>query len=510
MTRKPIMKATENGMALVLVAGLMVVFLLFAGLAIDAGRAFIVKAQLTKAVDGAALSAARALGSTSSSNPEKDEAIRIFRANFPSGYMGVSSVTNPATDPNFFRKDYDAQTGSNIITIRAAATLPMTFMRLANFQEITVSGGGQAKRRLVDLSIAIDCSGSISGDWTSVRNAARRFINSFDGNYDRLSVTLFSDGAHVSYLMPSSRGFNKTQAMNAVPTSLPGGSTSMAEGLYRAWDELRSVPVASQAGLRVLVLFTDGTPNGVSGNFAWTAKPGAGTVYTGKSLNTNDFPDIGPYGSNQPSFFGLSNLDCTTDAPNCFQYPYTHGTRPLISSTGQVQSSRWDSPTALPAIQRLPATSTHANHRSSGIPTTFPLQTNTLTVDGVAQSTARGLRTVSGYYPTDIRNLNNAARNLVEIIANAARSENIPAPANPPPYPIRIYTIGMGSILNYDLGARGETSASILKRIANDPDQAPLDHISMQMEGKYYWAQTAADVDAVFMALRSEIIRLSQ
>jgi hypothetical protein len=113
-------------------------------------------------------------------------------------------------------------------------------------------------------------------------------------------------------------------------------------------------------------------------------------------------------------------------------------------------------------------------------------------------------------YPTQIWNLNNAARNLVEIIANAARSENIPPPASPPPYPIRIYTIGMGSILNYNLGTIPETSASILKRIANDPLQAASDHNSTQMDGKYYWAQTAADIDAVFVALRSEIIRLSQ
>ena len=84
-------------MALILVAGLLVLLLLFIGLAIDLGRAYLVKAQLTKAVDGAALAAARALSTTST--PERDEAIRIFRANFPSRLLGTSSVTDPDHRP---------------------------------------------------------------------------------------------------------------------------------------------------------------------------------------------------------------------------------------------------------------------------------------------------------------------------------------------------------------------------------------------------------------------------
>ena len=58
--------------------------------------------------------------------------------------------------------------------------------------------------------------------------------------------------------MPSSRGFNKSGLVNDVPSSLPGGSTNMVEGLYRGWDELRSVPTGTQSGLRIIVLFTDG------------------------------------------------------------------------------------------------------------------------------------------------------------------------------------------------------------------------------------------------------------
>jgi hypothetical protein len=104
----------------------------------------------------------------------------------------------------------------------------------------------------------------------------------------------------------------------------------------------------------------------------------------------------------------------------------------------------------------------------------------------------------------DVWNINTSARNLVEIISNAARSD---AAGD---YPIRIYTIGMGELVRYQLGTMpgGETSESILMRIANDarsPDRNPA-----QLEGKYYFAQTEADVSAAFQSLQNQIIRLTK
>ena len=65
--------------------------------------------------------------------------------------------------------------------------------------------------------------------------------------------------------MPAGRGFDKARVMADIPNTLPGGSTTMVEGLYRGWDELRSVPNGQQSGLRVIVLFTDGASNSVPG-----------------------------------------------------------------------------------------------------------------------------------------------------------------------------------------------------------------------------------------------------
>ena len=136
--------------------------------------------------------------------------------------------------------------------------------------------------------------------------------------------------------------------------------------------------------------------------------------------------------------------------------------------------------------------------------TNFPLQSASLRVNGVAQSSTRGLRNknlANSRYPADVFNINNSARNLVEIIANEARSDG-------GDYRIRIYTLGMGELVRYNLGTRPETSESILKRMANDPSSP--DYNKDQLAGAYYFARTKDDIGPAFQALQNQIIRLSK
>ena len=433
--------SSDKGVVLAHLAVILSVLMLVSGVAVDTGRAYVVKAQLTKAVDGAALGAARMLNG----GDPKGSAARIFAANFPDGYMGITSVTNPATDPNFFKLETIPATGVNVVTIKATATLPTTFMRVANFDEVTVSSAGEATRRMVDLSLVLDVSSSIGWRWPAVRDAARTFINAFDKNSDRLALVTFGNGARVIDEMPSSRGFNKAKVIADVPETLPGGSTNMVEGLYRGWDELRTVAPGQQSGLRVIVLFTDGASNSVPGNYE-------AALGNAKGFRTYDFPKRSPDPDGQtwntPNLVGL--FDTETGAQS-----------PAYSKT-----VAWNSTDTIPQVPYLPSTSWHTHRRSSGIPTSFPLQVSTLEVNGVPQSGVRGLRNqhpITGRYPADVWNTNNAARNLVEIIANAARNDA-------GDYRIRIYTIGMGELVRYMLGTVPETSESMLMRLANDKD----------------------------------------
>lgn len=491
MTRQGPNFSSERGFALIYMSLILTALLLFSGLAIDTGRAYVVKAQLSKAVDGAALGAARNLNS----GDPKGEASRIFKANFPLGYMGTTAVTDPATDAGFFKLQTIQSSGVNVITVTASATMPTTFMSLANFKDVTVSSSGEATRRMVDLSLVLDVSSSIGLRWGAVRDAARTFVESFDAKSDRLAFITYSNGAKVVDAMPSGRGFDKSRVVSDIPNTLPGGSTAMVEGLYRGWDELRSVPTGQQSSLRVIVLFTDGASNSVPG--IYDVRPGVAN-----GLRTFDFPKQTPDPDNQtwnnPTIAGLYDTQTgLTDTANSPAY--------------SMQVTRWDLPQTLATdgpkvagMGYLPLTSFHGHRRSAGIPSTFPLQTSSLTVNGVPQSTKRGLRNqhaTTKRYPADVWNINNAARNLVEIIADAARKDT-------GDYRIRIYTIGMGELVRYNLGTIGEKSEDILMRVANDA-RSP-DFNANQLEGKYYFAQTEADVGPAFQALQSQIVRLTK
>ena len=88
----------DKGFTLTYMAVILTGLCLFTGLAVDSGRGYVVKAQLTKAVDGAALGAARALNS----GDARAEAVRIFKANFPPGYMGTNTSPDPTVSGKLF------------------------------------------------------------------------------------------------------------------------------------------------------------------------------------------------------------------------------------------------------------------------------------------------------------------------------------------------------------------------------------------------------------------------
>jgi hypothetical protein len=271
----------------------------------------------------------------------------------------------------------------------------------------------------------------------------------------------------------------------------------MAEGLYRGWDEVRWVSSGTQSGLRVIVLFTDGSANGVPGDWDGTG--------ISKSVSTSDFPQRSPdpdnITTNTPGIQGLYDAESGNQNPTLTMSGCTY-TGTYVDRTGAACPTPSGS---LTAMSWLPLASLHSHHRSGGIPTTFPFQTNAINVDGAAQSSRRPLvdfNTGTGRYPAHARNIRNAATNLVEIIANAARSDM------DGDYPIRIYTIGMGNLVQLLLGSRPESSESVLMRVANDK-RSP-DYNSAQREGKYYFAQTEADVGPAFQALQSQIVRLSK
>jgi len=473
---------SQRGTAFAYIGIAMFALVGFTGLAVDLGRGYVIKANLSKAVDAAALAAARGIGEGESA--ARALANNIFNVNFPNGYLGVTSVQNP---PQIAFSDASDQ--SSVITVSSRAVMPTTFMQIAGFAELGIAAQSQATRRLVDLSFVVDHSNSLASDYDQVKAAAEQFVSYFDADKDRVALMMFATNTIVmDPINTGGRGFNKSSLLNHISGSTTGVfSTATAEGLYAGWDQLRSVPSSSQAPLRVIVLFTDGAPNTFSGQFM--VKPchncaGALVPATG-ALFTSDYPAADGQG---PAVTGV----CQTYGTLSDTFPhyvsptnsnYTSGRNPNL------QFVNLDIPS-------MPLTSFHPTHVSSGIPTAFNLYDSSL-------SGQRWLIGGTGTdYPDHVQNANNASRNLAEIIANAARADSSGA------QPIRIYTLGLGDLLNQPAGSVPETGASILMRIANDPASPSFN--SNQAEGKYYFAGDTSQLATAFEAIRNQIVRLSQ
>ena len=483
--------AREKGIALVYVAVFLVPLLACTGLAVDLGRGYLVRVALARAVDAAALAAARNIAADSS------QALRaannIFNANFPAGFLGVSSVENPPRVTTTVASD-----GSHIITVSSSATVPTTFMRIAGPESLTVAASAQATRRLVDMSFVMDRSGSLGGAFGQVKEAAKQFVSYFDPTPnigDRVALITFSANTLVADPMRSERGFDLSSIDSHIDSTVANGGTATAEGLYQGWDQLRTVPTGSQSGLRIVLLFTDGSPNSVSGQFQVSQSKSGGTcsstlVGRAGTIATNDYPYTGnPTTTNSPDDVGLYDT-----------YATSVSAVPPTSIDVRNPSTAYDSggntypQTPNPCIPNLPLRSSHSG--SSGAPSGFGLWDPTLPNQrSLIGQTAAG-------YSNHVQNANNAARNLAEIIANAIRSDTSGASK------IRIYTLGLGDLLNKNMGAALETGASILQRIANDP--ASSDFNPGELDGRYFYAGDVAQLDTAFQAVRDQIVRLTQ
>ena len=482
--------AREKGMALVYVGIFLVPLLLCTGLAVDLGWGYLVRATLAKAVDAAALAAANNITGDDPSQAER-VADNIFDVNFPPGFLGVTPsrpILNTTIGPN----------GSHVIDVKSDATLPTTFMRLASFDSLTVRANAQATRRLVDMSFVIDRSGSLTGAFSQVVAAASDFVGSFDRDSDRIALITFSSGTTVMDQMRSTRGFDMDQIKTDINGTKAEGATATAEALYQAWDQLRTVPPESRNGLRIVVLFTDGSPNSFPSQFqvmspvaggSCTSTPWPGLVKG--TFSTFDYPYVDGNSSTKSDPWDVGLFPTNSDSlnpvsPTNSQYVSPHDYTKLLPN---------------PCIPKLPPLSYHVQHKSDHIPLAFKLYDPALHSQRLIDKNA------DGSIPSHVQNANNAARNLAEIIANAIRNDTDGSDKRT----IRIYTLGLGDLLYASMGSKPETGASILERIANDPASPdPDDHNPAQLDGKFFYAGDPSELKAAFQTLRDQIVRLTQ
>src|ERR1700737_2085038 len=178
-------KRGEKGIiTLLTVSGLVFFVLPFVGLAIDSGLAYMAKARLQTAVDGAGIAAGRALSRgtdpTQQQTSSTDTAKRFFHANFPDNWLATSPVPDPVvTFPA-------APPKTLIVNITATVQVPTYFLKILHWNSLSVVATARVSRRDVNAILVLDRSGSLadSGSCAAVQSGALTFVNSFVNGSD--------------------------------------------------------------------------------------------------------------------------------------------------------------------------------------------------------------------------------------------------------------------------------------------------------------------------------------
>ncbi len=442
----------QSGAIAIMVAVSMFVLLAVVGLCVDAGLAYLVKARLNAAVDSAALAGARAV-TTGNNQTEQIASARaaaadFFAANIPNNYL-LSSPRITSTNVTF-------NAGQATIDVVAEAPMPVSIMQIMNFTTLTPVAAAQTIRNDLDMALVIDTSRSLLGSASTVRASAKSFLNKFNVTQDRVALVHFASGVETDIpINPLARGFNRASMNSKINAYNFDGGTSSFEGMYKAREQLNTVPLANRSTMRVVVFFSDGAPTSF-----------------GSYLTFNTPTDCTRAGSVDRILRegGLGNLGSSD-----FDF-ISEGCKTWRTVNNKDQ----------PAVRRLPD---WYNARPESV-REFPIVTTTPRVVTADISTPQLFE----------GNILRASRNLAESIAAKTRSEGV-----------YVFTLGFGPGLKEAFSSDTSTNGEmIMKCMANTVDALPRCQKPDQPVGMYCYAATDADLTPCFSRLASAILRITK
>ena len=258
----------ESGQILPMFAMFLVVMILFVSLAIDLGYAYVTKANLSKAVDAAALRGM--LNIAKGTTQAGAIAQSVFQANYQTsgrdsgGTLPVPTVT--------FNPDPPVPGQLTQINVTASTSINTFFARIVpGMQTMTVSDTAQSTRADVMMTLVLDHSRSmtLNGGQQALPPAVANFLSFFSDTLDQASVSSFGDTGSLNVTMEH----NFTNDINNFVNGLGfSGGTYAQGGLDNAANQLcgwavpgvypynGGCPVVANT-TKVVVFFTDGWAN---------------------------------------------------------------------------------------------------------------------------------------------------------------------------------------------------------------------------------------------------------
>lgn len=314
----------ERGTVIILLTVFLFLLLCFVAFGTEAGRWFLVRSELSKSVDAAALAGARNL-----SNPHVDPAqvaLDFGRENFPPGAHGSASTGAVFTA--------QLENGDRIEVTGQATSVP-AMGRLLDVDEVVVGSGAMAQKREAEIMMILDRSGSMVGTpIANLKTASKNFLDHFAATQDRDRVGLISFNTMARVDRPMGSNFvtpmkTAIDAMQAVSFTNTDDAILLADGPDGFTDQ-SSTP-GERRVQQFVVFFSDGMPTAFHDAFMRN-----GVRYEAIVLATTNF--IG-------GCAGFSDdtrlLDAATGASLPIYAVPTGDGRPLSSTSCGRLTTRW-------------------------------------------------------------------------------------------------------------------------------------------------------------------------
>ncbi|MGH7724622.1 MAG: VWA domain-containing protein [Candidatus Eiseniibacteriota bacterium] len=255
----------ESGNVLIMVTLSIFVILGFFALGVEAGRWYLIRAELSKSVDAGALAGAKNL-----SNPHVDPRVvaeEFSQANFASGFLGTpgsgaGAVAFAAEIVDGDRVRVDAETQGRPVVAQ-----------LFGVDHVSIGTLGVAQMKQVEIMLVLDRSGSMAGEpIADLKTAAKSFVDYFETTQegDKVGLISFATSVRVdrgldhNFVAPIKASID---AMNAVGATNPEDALDNADGPLGLTDQSALPP-----GRRVpqfVVFFSDGRPTAFRGLFTY-------------------------------------------------------------------------------------------------------------------------------------------------------------------------------------------------------------------------------------------------
>jgi Flp pilus assembly protein TadG len=545
----------EKGASLfVAIAALVWVILPMLGLFVDLGILYSAKARLQAGVDGAALAAARALnlGQTTAAQAAsaQQNAVNWFYANFPNGNWATFNTI--MTTANVIVVNSPNNANLRQVTVTAGTSVPTWFMKYLGFSATNLTVTGQASRKDIVAMLVLDRSGSMcsvngatanppcnKGSTTTpcsaMINYAKNFTGAFAEGRDQIGLLTFSDGYYLeskptvdfqTVLGYSNSSGSSTGTIDNIDCN---GGTGTAAAVSMAYNQLYQI--AEPGAMNIIMLETDGLPNTLIYNFyAATPAPGAlNTTSNCQDTNNLTYKNAG-WKTVATARQWISGIGMNTggtgymsNVPGGAIGAFYAADPAQVAKSGAYMIVLFD------PRQTLDSGSNNSIAISNAPGCTFNGSTTTTYSDfnwlpgqdvfgnQVAPSNeyqslalTSGYNNLTGTASTDWPNAHAAALNAADNSAYNVRTN-----ATLPAY---VFTIGLG-------GNDGNPPDPILlQRMANDPNEDQFNNppvfpacstepscitYSSQPQGTFIYAPTSAQLGQAFLAISSQILRLS-